>query len=128
VLKNHHIDLKQSRVIVQNLVPSGPDIVTFGKLPLTRRSEQVIEASLEEARNFNRNLIGTEHLLLGLLQDQEGIAAIALRTLGLNLRDACNEVIGIYAAGSERSERRNVVSADNFCRRLGRMIGSFGRR
>ena len=75
VLKNLDIDLRKIRLEVEKIVQSGPDMVTMGKLPQTPRAKKVIEYSIEEARNLNHNYVGTEHLLLGLLREQEGVAA-----------------------------------------------------
>src|SRR5216683_7976200 len=72
VLKNLDIDLRKIRLEVEKIVQSGPDMVTMGKLPQTPRAKKVIEYSIEEARNLNHNYVGTEHLLLGLLREQEG--------------------------------------------------------
>src|SRR6266852_2676056 len=75
VLKNLDIDLRKIRLEVEKIVQSGPDMVTMGKLPRTPRVKKVIEYSMEEARNLNHNYVGTEHVLLGLLRDEEGVAA-----------------------------------------------------
>src|SRR3972149_1444344 len=72
VLKNLDVDLRKIRLEVEKLVQSGPDMVTMGKLPQTPRAKKVIEYSMEEARNLNHNYVGTEHILLGLLREQEG--------------------------------------------------------
>jgi ATP-dependent Clp protease ATP-binding subunit ClpC len=83
VLKNLDIDLRQIRLEVEKIVQSGPDVVTMGKLPQTPRAKKVIESAVEEARSLNHNYIGTEHLLLGLLRDQEALAVHVLSNLGL---------------------------------------------
>src|SRR5262249_47351410 len=75
VLKNLDVDLRKIRLEVEKIVQSGPDMVTMGKLPQTPRAKKVIEYAMEEARNLNHNYVGTEHLLLGLLREQEGVAA-----------------------------------------------------
>src|ERR1700755_1818199 len=87
VLKNLDVDLRKIRVEVEKIVQSGPDMVTMGKLPQTPRAKKVIEYAIEEARNLNHNYVGTEHLLLGLLREQEGVAAQVLMNLGLKLED-----------------------------------------
>src|SRR5438045_5708638 len=74
VLKNLDIDLRKIRLEVEQIVQSGPDIVTMGKLPQTPRAKKVIESAVEEARNLNHNHIGTKHILLGLLREEEGVA------------------------------------------------------
>src|SRR6478736_1488654 len=82
VLKNLDVDLRKVRLEVEKLVKSGPDMVTMGKLPQTPRAKKVIEYAIEEARNLNHNYVGTEHLLLGLLREHDGVAAEVLNLLG----------------------------------------------
>ncbi|MFO0843433.1 MAG: ATP-dependent Clp protease ATP-binding subunit [Gemmataceae bacterium] len=95
VLKNLDIDLRKIRLEVEKIVQSGPDMVTMGKLPQTPRAKKVIEYSIEEARNLGHNYVGTEHLLLGLLREQEGVAAQVLQNLGLKLEDVREEVLNL---------------------------------
>ncbi len=95
VLKNLDIDLRKIRLEVEKIVQSGPDMVTMGKLPQTPRAKKVIEYSIEEARNLGHNYVGTEHLLLGLLREQEGVAAQVLMNLGLKLEDVREEVLNL---------------------------------
>jgi len=102
-LKNLEIDLHQVRVEVEKLVKSGPDTVTMGKLPQTPRAKKVIEYAIEEARNLNHDYVGTEHLLLGLLREEEGVAAQVLMNLGLNLEDVRDAVLELL--GSEESPK-----------------------
>src|SRR5688500_8534923 len=110
VLKNLDVDLRKIRVEVEKIVQSGPDMVTMGKLPQTPRAKKVIEYAIEEARNLNHSYVGTEHLLLGLLREQEGVAAQVLMNLHLKLEDVREEVLnllghGMEASGGEGSER-----------------------
>ena len=65
----------------------------MGKLPQTPRAKKVIEYSMEEARTLNHNYVGTEHILLGLLREQEGVAAQVLMNLGLKLEEVREEVL-----------------------------------
>jgi ATP-dependent Clp protease ATP-binding subunit ClpC len=110
VLKNLDIDLRKIRMEVEKLVQSGPDMVTMGKLPQTPRAKKVIEYSMEEARNLNHNYVGTEHILLGLLREQEGVAAQVLMNLGLKLEDVREEVLNLLGHGmeGEGSERAGM--------------------
>ena len=105
VLKNLDVDLRKIRLEVEKLVQSGPDMVTMGKLPQTPRAKKVIEYSMEEARNLNHNYVGTEHLLLGLLREQDGVAAQVLMNLGLKLEEVREEVLNLLGAGVEGEER-----------------------
>jgi len=100
VLKNLDVDLRKVRLEVEKLVKSGPDMVTMGKLPQTPRAKKVIEYAIEEARNLNHNYVGTEHLLLGLLREHDGVAAQVLMNLGLRLEEVREEVLNLLGAGS----------------------------
>src|SRR5258708_6297829 len=95
VLKNLDINLRKVRQEVEKIVQSGPDMVTMGKLPQTPRAKLVISFAIEEARNLNHNYVGTEHLLLGLLREQEGVAAQVLMNLGLKLEKVRVEVLNL---------------------------------
>jgi len=101
VLKNLDVDIKKLRLEVEKLVKSGPDMVTMGKLPQTPRAKKVIEYAIEEARALNHNYVGTEHILLGLLRETEGIAAQVLMGMGLKLEDIRQEVLNLLGAGVE---------------------------
>jgi ATP-dependent Clp protease ATP-binding subunit ClpC len=104
VLKNLDVDLRKIRLEVEKLVQSGPEMVTIGKLPQTPRAKKVIEYSMEEARNLNHNYVGTEHILLGLLREQEGVAAQVLMNLGMKLEDVREEVLNLLGHGMESAE------------------------
>src|SRR5437588_6692431 len=104
VLKNLDIDLRKIRLEVEKLVKSGPEMVTMGKLPQTPRAKKVIEYAIEEARNLNHNYVGTEHLLLGLLREHDGVAAQVLMNLGLKLEEVREEVLNLLGAGVENEE------------------------
>jgi len=110
VLKNLGIDLRKVRLEVEKLVKSGPEMVTMGKLPQTPRAKKVIEYAIEEARNLNHNYVGTEHLLLGLLREQDGVAAQVLLNLGLKLEEVREEVLNLLGAGGD-SEQENAPQA-----------------
>src|SRR5690349_17779065 len=104
VLKNLEVDLRKVRMEVEKLVKSGPDMVTMGKLPQTPRAKKVIEYAIEEARNLNHNYVGTEHLLLGLLREHDGVAAQVLMNLNLKLEEVREEVLNLLGAGVETEE------------------------
>jgi len=110
VLKNLDVDLRKVRLEVEKLVKSGPDMVTMGKLPQTPRAKKVIEYAIEEARNLNHNYVGTEHLLLGLLREHEGVAAQVLMNLGLKLEEVREEVLNLLGAGVEPEESESKGS------------------
>jgi len=109
VLKNLEVDLRKVRLEVEKLVKSGPDMVTMGKLPQTPRAKKVIEYAIEEARQLNHNYVGTEHLLLGLLREQDGVAAQVLMNLGLKLEEVREEVLNLLGAGAETEENPSAM-------------------
>ncbi len=103
VLKNLDVDIKKLRLEIEKVVKSGPDMVTMGKLPQTPRAKKVIEFAIEEARALNHNYVGTEHILLGLLRETEGIAAQVLMNLGLKLEEVRQEVLNLLGAGVDNT-------------------------
>jgi ATP-dependent Clp protease ATP-binding subunit ClpC len=84
VLGNLGVELNKVRSAVEFIIGRG-DRVVMGDITLTPRAKKVIELSVEEARRLNHNHIGTEHLLLGLVREGEGIAAGVLENLGVRL-------------------------------------------
>ncbi len=134
VLKNLDVDLRKVRLEVEKLVKSGPDMVTMGKLPQTPRAKKVLEYAIEEARNLNHNYVGTEHLLLGLLREHDGVAAQVLMNLGLKLEEVREEVLNLLGAGVEPEEadgRRAAAAGEPGQRKRGKSktpaLDSFGR-
>lgn len=129
VLKNLDVDLRKIRMEVEKIVHAGPDVVTMGKLPQTPRAKKVIEYAMEEARNLNHNYVGTEHLLLGLLREQEGVAAQVLMNLGLKLEDVREEVLNLLGHGLEQSEsgERGTAQQKKDQRSKTPALDSFGR-
>ncbi len=98
VLKNLDIDLKKIRQEVEKIVKSGPNMVTMGQLPFTPRAKKVLELALEEASNLGHNYIGTEHILLGLIKEQDGKAAKVLQNLAVKLETVREEVLDFLGA------------------------------
>jgi len=110
VLKNLDVDLRKVRLEVEKLVKAGPEMVTMGKLPQTPRAKKVIEYAIEEARNLNHNYVGTEHLLLGLLREHDGVAAQVLMNLELKLEEVREEVLNLLGAGSDSEDGETALS------------------
>jgi len=104
VLKQMQIDLDKIRVEVEKIVKTGPSMVTMGQLPFTPKAKKVLELSLEEASNLGHNYIGTEHILLGLIKENEGIAAQVLMNLGVKLEDVREEVLDFLGADAADEE------------------------
>ena len=93
VLKKMGVELKEIRHEIEKTVERGPEPVSSNQqLPYTPRAKRVLELALEEARNLGHHYIGTEHLLLGLLREQDGIAAQVLINLGLKLDEVREEI------------------------------------
>ncbi len=98
VLKNMGVELRKIRIEVEKMVQSGSNMVQMGQLPFTPRAKKVLEFSLEEATNLGHNYIGTEHLLLGLLRENESVAAQVLLNLDLKLEEVREEVLEFLGA------------------------------
>ena len=97
VLKTSGVDLNKVRLEVEKLVKSGPDPVAKGKLPSTPRAKEVVKHALKEAKRLHHNYIGTEHLLVALLLEGEGVAAQVLMNLGIELENVRREVSRLLA-------------------------------
>ncbi len=107
VLKNLGVEITKIRSEIEKNVQSGPSMVTMGQLPFTPRAKKVLELSMEEANELGHNYIGTEHLLLGLLRENDGVAAQVLLDLGLKLEEVRNEVLELL--GAEMQQESNPV-------------------
>ncbi len=92
VLRSMGIDFETIRMEVEKAVGTGPENKAIGDVPLTLRAKKVIELAVEEAKNLNHTYIGTEHLLLGLLQEGEGVAARILKNLDIDISKAREEI------------------------------------
>jgi ATP-dependent Clp protease ATP-binding subunit ClpC len=127
VLRNLDVDLRKIRNEVEKIVQAGPEMVTMGKLPQTPRAKKVIEYAIEEARNLNHNYVGTEHLLLGLLREQEGVAAQVLMNLNLKLEEVREEVLNLLGHGMDAGgeSERGATSKGNKSKTPA--LDSFGR-
>ncbi|MDF2550675.1 MAG: clpC [Chlamydiales bacterium] len=93
VLRNLNIDFDTARGEVEKLVGYGPEIQVYGDPALTGKVKKVFEFANEEALNLNHNYVGTEHLLLGLLRQTDGVAAQVLENLNVNLKEVRKEVL-----------------------------------
>ena len=94
VLSNLGVDLKEARNTVEAIIGRGNRVV-LGEIGLTPRAKRVIELAVDEARRLNHHYIGTEHLLLGLVREGEGIAAGALESLGVDLKKVRAETMRV---------------------------------
>jgi ATP-dependent Clp protease ATP-binding subunit ClpC len=138
VLTNLNVDLDQIHERVEESVRKGKATIALGELPYTSRAKKVLEFAMAEARDFNHSYVGTEHLLLGLLREEKGIAAQVLNSLGVTLEEARAETLkvlgsdvtpsepaGIGGGGSPGSgsskpgdKKSKTPALDHFCRDL----------
>ncbi|MBW4547290.1 MAG: ATP-dependent Clp protease ATP-binding subunit [Symplocastrum torsivum CPER-KK1] len=102
VLKSMGVNLKDARIEVEKIIGRGSGFVAV-EIPFTPRAKRVLELSLEEARQLGHNYIGTEHLLLGLIREGEGVAARVLENLGVDLTKVRTQVIRMLGETAEVS-------------------------
>jgi ATP-dependent Clp protease ATP-binding subunit ClpC len=100
VLASVGLDPEKIRFEVEKLVEPGPSTVVSGDIPFTPKAKKVIELAMDEARALNHNYIGTEHLLLGLLREGEGVAAQVLMNLGMDLEKVRMEVMQLLGSAT----------------------------
>ena len=110
VLENMNVELAKVRTAVEFIIGRG-DRPVVGEVGLTPRAKRVIELAIDEARRLGHNYIGTEHLLLGLVREGEGIAAGVLESLGVNLDKVRHEVIRVLSPVARRPARPRRRSA-----------------
>jgi ATP-dependent Clp protease ATP-binding subunit ClpC len=119
VLKSMGVNLKDARIEVEKIIGRGSGFVAV-EIPFTPRAKRVLELSLEEARQLGHNYIGTEHLLLGLIREGEGVAARVLENLGVDLSKVRTQVIRMLgetaevSAGPGQSGRTKTPTLDEF--------------
>ncbi|WP_454064629.1 ATP-dependent Clp protease ATP-binding subunit [Candidatus Nitrospira salsa] len=120
IIKKMGLSPEQIRLEIERNLPGGGTTVTFGEIPFSPRVKKVIEYGVEEARLLGHNHIGSEHLLLGLLREEEGIGGKVLRSLGANLLTARQlTVTFLRKSGSrERDKKSSTPALDEFGRDL----------
>ena len=140
VLTNLNVDLEEISQKIEETVKKGKATAAAGPdLPYTSRAKKVLELAMSEARELNHSYVGTEHLLLGLLREEKGIAAQVLTDQGVNLEQARAETLRLLgsempaappagatppAAPSQKSEKKSKTPAlDHFCRDLTQLAG-----
>jgi ATP-dependent Clp protease ATP-binding subunit ClpC len=127
VLKSMGVNLKDARIEVEKIIGRGSGFVAV-EIPFTPRAKRVLELSLEEARQLGHNYIGTEHLLLGLIREGEGVAARVLENLGVDLTKVRTQVIRMLGETAEvtsgaTSGRTKTPTLDEFGSNLTQMAG-----
>ncbi|MTJ49529.1 ATP-dependent Clp protease ATP-binding subunit [Dolichospermum sp. UHCC 0259] len=125
VLKSMGVNLKDARIEVEKIIGRGSGFVAV-EIPFTPRAKRVLELSLEEARQLGHNYIGTEHLLLGLIREGEGVAARVLENLGVDLTKVRTQVIRMLGETAEvtpggPSGRTKTPTLDEFGSNLTQM-------
>lgn len=108
VLQNLSVDLDQIHERVEESVRKGKATISLGELPYTSRAKKVLEFAMAEARDFNHSYVGTEHLLLGLLREEKGIAAQVLNSLGVTLDEARGETLKVLGSDMSPSEPAGI--------------------
>jgi len=107
VLKSMGVNLKDARVEVEKIIGRGSGFVAV-EIPFTPRAKRVLELSLEEARQLGHNYIGTEHLLLGLIREGEGVAARVLENLSVDLSKVRSQIIRSLGENTEVASGSNA--------------------
>ncbi len=124
VLHNLGLDLDQIRQAVENMVSGSGGTLTIGEIPFTPRAKRVLELAVEEARLLGHNYVGTEHLLLGLIREGEGVAARVLIDLGADkkkVREETLKLLGGHPVGNNPSQppqKSETPALDQFGRDL----------
>jgi len=112
VLQDLGIDLKKVRREVEKMVGTGDNILLVGEVPFTPRAKKVLELAVQEAQDMGHNYVGTEHLLLGLIREEEGVAAKVLEGLGASLELVRGQIINLLgettAHGVPGKEKRRT--------------------
>ncbi len=128
VVKKMGLSVEQIRLEVERNLPSGSNTMTFGEIPFTPRVKKVIEYAVEEAKLLGHNYIGSEHLLLGLLREEEGIGGKIVRSLGGNLLTARQLTINLLRKSPprEKEKKSSTPALDEFGRDLTKLASDDG--
>jgi len=128
VLKKMGLSPEQAKLEIERNLPSGSNTMTFGEIPFTPRVKKVIEYAVEEARLLGHSYIGSEHLLLGLLREEEGIGGKILRSLGANLLTARQLTVNLLKKSTprEKDKKSNTPALDEFGRDLTQLAAENG--
>lgn len=113
VLANLGVDLRRVRGEIEKIVGTGDNVMLLGEIPFTPRAKKVLELAVEEAQNMGHNYVGTEHLLLGLIREEEGVAARVLENLGVRLDVVREEVISLLGEGQPHQAQQQQSTGSN---------------
>ena len=152
VLTNLNVDLDQIHEQVEESVKKGKATIALGELPYTSRAKKVLEFAMAEARELSHSYVGTEHLLLGLLREEKGIAAQVLNSLGIGMEEARSETLKVLGSdvgpaqpagiggstftppAGKGDKKSKTPALDHFCRdltdlaRQGKLDPTIGRK
>ncbi|HSW63387.1 MAG TPA: ATP-dependent Clp protease ATP-binding subunit [Dissulfurispiraceae bacterium] len=125
MMKKMGLNIEELRYEIERDLPAGTNVLSFGEIPFTPRAKKVLELGIEEARLLGHPYIGSEHLLLGLIREDEGVGGKTLRNLGANLLGARQLAINLsikpqfqQAHTRERGKKSNTPALDEFGRDL----------
>ena len=124
VLASLGLNPDKIRLEVEKLVQPGPATIVSGDIPFTPKAKKAIELAMEEARELGHNYIGTEHILLGLIREGEGVASQVLMNLGLDLDRVRMEVMNLLGSSvpgygsSQKTKKGKTPALDAFGRDL----------
>ncbi|MBI4665871.1 MAG: ATP-dependent Clp protease ATP-binding subunit [Nitrospinae bacterium] len=123
VLQRLGVDLKQVRAEVERHMPASSNTLIIGDIPFTSRAKKVLEYSVEEARSMGHSYIGTEHILLGLMREKDGIGARVLSNFGVTYADVREHTINLLREPSTTQEKQQskTPALDEFGRDLTEM-------
>jgi ATP-dependent Clp protease ATP-binding subunit ClpC len=124
IMKKMGVSVDELRLEIERNLPTGSNVLTFGDIPFTPRAKKVLELAVEEARLLGHSYIGSEHLLIGIIREDEGIAGKILRSLGANLLSSRQLAINFTSRGQQHilKERRGHTPAlDDFGRDLAQL-------
>ena len=124
VLASMGLSPDKIRLEVEKFVQSGPSTIISGDIPFTPRAKKVIELAMDEARNLGHNYIGTEHLILGLIREGEGVASQVLISMGLDLDKVRMEIMNLLGSSipgygaQPKTKKGKTPALDSFGRDL----------
>ena len=121
ILRNLDMELDELKKAVEDAVRSTGGTITMGNIPFTKRAERVLRVAAAEAERFKSNVIGTEHLLLALLRDGEGVAAQVLQSFDIfydSVKEELENVLRGESSSKETKEKSQTPALDHFGRDL----------
>ena len=122
LLQKSGVNLNQVKAELEKNLPRSSNSLVIGDIPFTSRAKKVLEFAVEEARALNHNYIGTEHLLLGLLKEKEGVACLVLNKFGMYFDDVKEKIAEMFKEPTESArEVGKTPTLDEFSRDLTKM-------